>query len=152
MQKRNVFRFYPFILLKHQDEWLRKMSCSGFHLVDYGLFRYTFAIGQPEEKHYFSYVLLDNNNGYYNFSMRYPMLRQTFGVPMWRSKLNLNNRKARVIIEMSPDIVNSDRVQEYYDLVKERDKLYIRYAIKTAVFFAFCGIMLLLAHIFGWLR
>ena len=149
MRKKNIFRFYPFFLLKHQDEWLKKMSCSGFHLVDYGLFRYTFELGLPEEKHYFSYALLDHNNGYYNFSMRYPVLRKTLGVPMWRSKLNLNNRKARVIIEVSPDIMNSARVQEYYDLVKERDDLYIRYAIRTAIVVAFGGVVLLVAPIFG---
>jgi hypothetical protein len=47
--------------------------------------------------------------------------------------------------------MNTERVKEYYDLVKEREYLYTRYAIRTAVFFVVCGIMLLLAHIFGWL-
>jgi hypothetical protein len=81
----------------------------------------------------------------------YDMLSKSLGVPMWRSKLNFNNNKARVIIEVSPDIMNTEKVKEYYDLVKEREYLYSRYAIRTTIFFAVCGIMLFLAHIFGWL-
>ena len=104
MSKKTIIRFYPFFMMKQQDEWLRKMSNTGLHLVNYGLFRYIFEVGQPEDKHYFSYTILDPNNGYYSFSLRYPMLSKSLGVPMWRSKLNLNNNKARVIIEVSPDI------------------------------------------------
>lgn len=152
MSKKTIIRFYPFFMLKQQDEWLRKMSNTGLHLVNYGLFRYIFEVGQPEDKHYFSYVHLDPNNGYYSFSMRYPMLSKSLGVPMWRSKLNFNNNKARVIIEVSPDIMNTEKVKEYYDLVKEREYLYSRYAIRTTIFFTVCGIMLFLAHIFGWFR
>ena len=152
MKKVRRIRIYPFFLLKHQDQWLHQMSLNGLHLVDYGLLHYTFAVGQPKDTYYFSYAILDINNGFYDISLRYPMITETYGVPRNLSCLNRNNRKARVIVEINPDIINSNKLDEYLSLVAERNRLYARYALRTLGFLIISGLLLVLSFILGWLR
>ena len=72
------------------------------------------------------------------------MITETYGVPRHLSCLNLNNRKARVIVEINPDIINSNKLNEYKDLVAERNWLYTRYALRTLIFFIIFGLLLVL--------
>lgn len=126
---KNIVTYYKFYFPLNYgrlESWLEKMSASGAHLVDYGLFSYQFEIGPPAKRTYFVYQRNSDphyNGDRFNLSLLYPRLMQSIGCSRRRSKLNRNTYSkfsSKVIFEV--DMPRA--AQAYHDVVSDRNRLY----------------------------
>ena len=136
-------RFYPEFMYFRLDNWLKKMSRSGWHIVDCGIFTYLFEQGEPMEKEYFTYAVGNShlNEGYFSISLRYPGLKETYGVKKKKSKINKNEAKAHQIVEIDLQKINIETDVGYKELRSDRNRLH---ALEATIKFSFIlGIVLI---------
>ena len=124
------FRFYPAYRYAKLETWLNDMSSEGWRLIDYGLFKYKFQRSDRKRCKYFVYNTVGwrRNDGYYDLSLRYPMLSKTYGIPARQSILNKNIQKNfynKHIVELDEKKIDG----EFQTLVRERDVLLKKMAL-----------------------
>ncbi|MBR2965364.1 MAG: DUF2812 domain-containing protein [Clostridia bacterium] len=126
-------RFYPSFMYSKLDKWLKKMSLSGWHLVDSNVFSFLFEQGNAEEKTYFTYKVGGghNDDGKYSIPLRYPFLEKTYGVSKKQSKLNKNESKTYLTLEIDTDKIDTENDVGYKELINNRDKLYKKLAVRN---------------------
>ena len=131
------FRIYPSFMYHRLDKWLNKMSLKGFHLVDSNLISFLFEKGNPKDIVYFTYEVggFRNDDGKYSIPLRYPFLIQTYGVKKKCSKLNRNEAKSYLTIEIDTQKIDIENDLGYKELISNRDKLYRKLAIRNAIIF-----------------
>lgn len=134
-QKIIKYRFYPSYRYNKLELWLKDMSNSGWMLVNYGFFKYEFQKCNNIERIYFVYNYggFRNDDGQYSIMLRYPRLKEQYGVSAHRSLLNKNNRSRffyKTIIELDPQKVDNS----FYEIVDERNKLYIKQLIMNVIY------------------
>lgn len=123
-------RFYPDCFFFMLDKWLKKMSQKGYHLIDYGIFTYTFEKGRPADKEYFTYSCDRTGDGWFSISLRYPNLKKTYGKKRKKSKLNKANISIGVtIVEIDTDRISISDIG-YKELIKDRNRLYFFRAVR----------------------
>ena len=129
------FRLYPSFAYKRLDKWLNKMSLSGWHLVDSNLVSFLFEYGTPQNKVYFTYDAGWglNDVGKYSIPLRYPFLDKTYGVKPKYSKLNSNQAKTYLTLEIDTQKVDTQNDVGYKELLMDRDMLYSKLAIRNAL-------------------
>lgn len=127
---KKVFRIYPTFLYGYLDNWLKKMSLKGWHIVHCGIFLFWFEKGEPKEKEYFTYGL-STQEGKYSISLRYPLLEKTYGVKRKKSKINSNSMKKYQIVEIDLNKINTQNNYSYKELICDRNRLYLRYFIRN---------------------
>ena len=134
-QKRYIrkFRFYPSFLYYRLDNWLKKMSAAGWHIVHCGIFFFWFEEGKPEIKEYFTYGL-STQEGKYDINLRHPFLEKTYGVKPKKSKINANRSKTLQIVEIDTTKVDVNNNVGYKELIQDRNSLYRMYFIKCLSF------------------
>lgn len=137
-------RFYPAFMYTKLDKWLNKMSLSGWHLVDSNIFSFLFEEGDKKNTTYFTYDFgwARNDSGKYSIPLRYPFLEKTYGVKPKYSKLNKNKTKFYSTVEIDTQKIDIENDVGYKELISDRDELYTKLAIKSAV--AFLVIILIL--------
>ncbi len=131
------FRFYPSFLYKNLDKWLSKMGSSGWHLVDSNLISFLFEQGEQKNKVYFTYNSgwAKNDSGKYSIPLRYPFLEKTYGVKKKYSKLNKNQAKKYLTVEIDTERINIENDIGYRELVDDRNRLYKKLAIRNTIIF-----------------
>ena len=129
------FRIYPSFLYNRLDRWLNKMSLSGWHLVDSNPISFLFESGEPENKVYFTYNAGWglNDAGKYSIPLRYPFLEKTYGARAKYSKLNKNQSKTYLTVEIDTQKIDIENDIGYKELVNDRNKLYGMLALRNAI-------------------
>ena len=94
------YRIYPICMYSRLDRWLKKMSLLGWHIVHSGLFSFLFEKGEPAEKEYFTYYTTAPYDAKYSILSRYPFLEKTYGVKKKKSKINSNESKIYLTVEV----------------------------------------------------
>ena len=85
------------------------------------------------------------DSGYYSIPLRYPFLARTYGVKKKYSKLNKNEAKSYLTIEVDTKKIYIKNDISYNELLSDRNRLYKKRAIKNAViFFLFIAIVIIL--------
>lgn len=122
-------RIYPAFLFFLMENWLKKMSLQGWHLVDCKMYMfYCFERSEPKEKEYFAWTPTHTGDGFYSITLRYPLLVKTYGIKSKRSKLNMNSEKKHLnLIEV--DLEKND-IRDVHALKSERNRLYFRRFIR----------------------
>ena len=145
------FRFYPSFMYQYLDNWLSKMSRRGWHLVHSNMVSFLFEQDHPEEKLYFTYEAdgFRNDSGQYSIPLRYPFLEKTYGITKKYSKLNKNESKAYLTIEIDTERIDTENDISYKELLSDRNRLYKRRAIRNAVVF---GVLVLLVILFVYIN
>ncbi|MBO5395631.1 MAG: DUF2812 domain-containing protein [Clostridia bacterium] len=130
-------RIYPSFAYKSLDKWLNKMSNSGWHLVDSNLISFLFECGEPENKIYFTYNAgwARNDSGKYSIPLRYPFLEKTYGIKPKYSKLNKNQSKTYLTLEIDTQKIDTENNAGYRELINDRNKLYSKLAIRNTIIF-----------------
>ena len=131
------FRFYPSFLYNKLDKWLNQMSLSGWHLIDSNMISFLFEQGAPENKIYFTYDPGGSRNdaGNYSIPLRYPFLNKTYGVKRKYSKLNKNQRKTYLTVEIDTKKIDIENDIGYKELISDRNRLYRKLVIRNAIIF-----------------
>lgn len=127
MQTITRYRIYLPVTYSCLEVWLKKMSLNGAHLIRYNAIKYTFELGNPMERTYFAYQCGGSphrGEGFFNISLRYPLLFQEIGMPKKRSHLN-NGLKNAYATKMIIEVDAKRLYQKYMDLVAERNRLYL---------------------------
>lgn len=129
------YRFYLSYRYNKLELWLKDMSDSGWMLINYGFLKYEFQKCNNIERIYFVYNCggFRNDDGQYSIMLRYPRLKEQYGVSARRSLLNKNNRSRffyKTIIELDPQKVDNS----FYEIVDERNKLYIKQLIMNVIY------------------
>ena len=125
-------RLYPPCLYFLLEKWFKKMSLKGWHVFDCKVFIYYFEKGNPEEKEYFVYTPTYTGEGKYSIPMRYPFLRETYGVKKKYSKLNKNSfLKNNTIIEIDTNRIDIEHDIGYKELKSDRNRLYAIMTIRN---------------------
>lgn len=131
------FRFYPAFAYHRLDKWLNKMSLDGWHLVDSNPVSFLFELGEPSNKTYFTYQEVGGNNdtGRYSIALRHPFLEEIYGVKGKYSKLNKNNAKTYLTVEIDTKRIDIENDIAYKELLHDRNSLNKKLAIRnTAIF------------------
>ena len=139
---KKVLRFYPCFLYFLLENWLKRMSQAGWHLIERKAIFYYFEKGEPKDKDYFVWDPTFIGMGKYSVPLRYPNLIKTYGVSKKKSKLNRNSIKNfDTIIE-----VDTERISDigYQELVNDRNKLY---ALMSLEFFILLLLVTVLAFV-----
>lgn len=140
------YRMFPMCTFFLLDKWLGKMSQSGWHLVDYGLFMYRFQKGEPCNKEYFTYTTSGVGEGKYSIPLRYPLLDKTYGKK--KSVLNrINKTKGITILEIDNKKIDIQNDIGYKELKKDRNKLYALMTIRDSAAIAIMIVFLLLVRL-----
>ena len=124
-KKRHIrIRFYPPFLYFLLENWLKKMSLNGWHLINRRIgIIYCFEIGEPEIKEYFAWDPSYTGEGKYSIPMRYPSIKKTYGV---KAKYSILNRSKYLnIIEVDTCKIDVSNDLSYLELKNDRNKLYI---------------------------
>ena len=132
------FRIYPSFMYHRLDKWLNEMSLKGFHLVDSNLISFLFEQGQQNDIVYFTYEaggFGNNDDGKYSIPLRYPFLTQTYGVKKKYSKLNRNEEKSYLTIEIDTKKIDIENDVGYKELINDRNRLYRKRAIRNIIIF-----------------
>ena len=131
------FRIYPSFMYHRLDKWLNKMSHKGFHLVDSNLISFLFEQGPKKDIVYFTYTAggFRNDDGNYSIPLRYPFLIQTYGVKKKYSKLNRNEAKSYLTIEIDTQKIDIENDVGYKELIGDRNRLYRKLAIRNTIIF-----------------
>lgn len=113
----------PACLYSFLENWLKKMSLRGWHLVQRKLrCIYFFEQGDVMEKEYFVWDPTYTGEGKYSIGMRYPSIMKTYGVHKKKSKLNYySSQKHDTIIEV--DIKKISNL-DFLELKNDRNRLY----------------------------
>ena len=113
------------------------MSNLGFHLVDSNLISFLFECGEPKNKIYFTYDAGSgrNDDGKYSIPLRYPFLEKTYGVKPKYSKLNKNQSKTYLTVEIDTQRIDIENDVGYKELINDRNKLYNKRAIRNVFIF-----------------
>ena len=74
-----------------------------------------------------------NDAGKYSIPLRYPFLDKTYGVKPKYSKLNSNQAKTYLTLEIDTQKVDTQNDVGYKELLKDRDMLYSKLAIRNAL-------------------
>ncbi|MBO5022908.1 MAG: DUF2812 domain-containing protein [Clostridia bacterium] len=119
------YKFFPSHKYDKLDAWLNDMSKNGWRLINYGFLKYEFQRSNNAERTYFTYNLggFRNDDGYYSIGLRYPRLKEQYGLAPRYSFLNKNIRDkffSKIIIEL--DAKKIDKGFSY--IVDERNRLY----------------------------
>ena len=124
------------------------MSNSGFHLVDSNLISFLFECGEPKNKVYFTYTAESgrNDDGKYSIPLRYPFLKKTYGVKPKYSKLNKNQSKTYLTVEIDTKKIDIENDVGYKELLNDRNELYCRRAIRN-VFILLIAILICIVAI-----
>ena len=138
LMKKSI-RFYPNFLYFLLEKWLKKESSKGWHLVKRKAFVYYFAKGKPQKKEYFAWSPTYTGSGKYSIPMRYPNLRDTYGVKKKKSELNksssINND---TIIEIDTKWFDDPIDNGYKEMVHDRNHLYwVSFIKNISVIFLF---------------
>ena len=143
------FRIYPSFAYNRLDKWLNRMSNSGFHLVDSNLISFLFECGECKNKVYFTYDAgcWRNDDGKYSIPLRYPFLEKTYGVKPKYSKLNKNQSKAYLTVEIDAQRIDIKNDVGYKELINDRNKLYNKRAIKNGFIFLLAILICIIAII-----
>ena len=131
------FRIYPSFAYNGLDKWLNRMSNLGFHLVDSNLISFLFECEAPKNKIYFTYDAGcgRNDDGKYSIPLRYPFLEKTYGVKPKYSKLNKNQSKTYLTVEIDTQRIDIENDVGYKELINDRNKLYNKRAIRNVFIF-----------------
>ena len=131
------FRFYPSFMYQHLDNWLSKMSRLGWHLVDSNMVSFLFEQDEPKEKVYFTYEAggFRNDSGQYSIPLRFPFLEKTYGIKKKYSKLNKNQAKTYLTVEIDTQKIDIENDIGYNELRNDRNRLYKKLAIRNAIIF-----------------
>ena len=129
------FRIYPSFMYHRLDKWLNKMSLKGFHLVDSNLISFLFEQGPKKDIVYFTYTAggFRNDAGKYSIPLRYPFLEKTYGMKPKYSKLNKNQSKTYLTVEIDTQKIDVESNIGYKELVNDRNRLYNKLAIRNAL-------------------
>ena len=129
------FRLYLPFAYKNLDKWLNKMSLSGCHVVDSNFISFLFECGEPQNKIYFTYNAGwgRNDAGKYSIPLRYPFLEKTYGMKPKYSKLNKNQSKTYLTVEIDTQKIDVENNIGYKELVNDRNRLYNKLAIRNAL-------------------
>ena len=143
------FRICPAFAYNSLDKWLNKMSTLGFHLVDSNLVSFLFECGEPKNKIYFTYDSGGGRNdaGKYSIPLRYPFLEKTYGVKPKYSKLNKNQSKTYLTVEIDTQRIDIKNHVGYKELVNDRNELYKKRAIRNTFIFLLVVLMCIIAII-----
>lgn len=125
-------RVYPTFLYGYLDNWLKKMSLRGWHIVHCGVFLFWFEKGEPIEKEYFTYGL-STQEGKYSLSLRYPFLEKTYGLSKKKSKINANESKRYQILEIDTNKIDIANDCGYKEMISDRNRLYMRYFVRNFI-------------------
>lgn len=140
------FRIYPSFAYNSLDKWLNKMSNLGFHLVDSNLISFLFECGEPKNKVYFTYDAgSGRNDEKYSIPLRYPFLEKTYGVKSKYSKLNKNQSKTYLTVEIDTHRIDIENDVGYKELINDRNNLYNRRAIRNVFIFLLVVLMCIIA-------
>ncbi len=115
---KTYYRYYPSCTYHLLDNWLNKKSKKGQFLEDYGLVKYVFREGTPQEKVYFTYSDITGNLSYgYRFCVTYyhPAPDKNYGKLVSSKKVH-----DKSIILVDPKKIN----KEYYEMKHRRNMLY----------------------------
>jgi hypothetical protein len=141
---KKMIRFYPICFFFLLDNWLKKMSLKGWHLIDYGFGFYVFEKGKPLNKEYFTYSCDYTGDGKYSILLRYPALKQKYGVNKKNSKLNKNNvLKGNTTIEVDTNRIDITNDLGYKELKHDRNRLYMLITIRNITAFSLVAIITL---------
>ena len=131
------FRIYPSFMYHRLDKWLNKMSLKGFHLVDSNLISFLFEQGPQKDIVYFTYEAggVRKDDAKYSIPLRYPFPIQTYGVKKKYSKLNRNEAKSYLTIEIDTQKIDIENDVGYKELINDRNRLYRKRAIRNTIIF-----------------
>lgn len=137
MKKIIKYKFYPSFRYRKLELWLKEMSEQGLCLIDYGFLKYVFKESEVSSRIYFVFNCggVHKDEGKYSILLKYPLLEKEYGLSSHRSFLNKNMKnkiKHKNILEIDSDKLNDG----FYELVAERDKLYLKRTIKNIIVFA----------------
>ena len=137
------FRFYPSFMYQYLDNWLSKMSRLGWHLVDSNMVSFLFEQDEPKEKVYFTYEAggFRNDSGEYSIPLRFPFLEKIYGIKKKYSKLNKNEAKTYLTIEIDTKRIDIENDISYKELLSDRNRLYKKLAVRNAIIL---GVLILL--------
>ena len=142
-------RIYPSFLYARLDRWLKAMSASGWHVVHAGLLFFWFEKGKPMEKEYFTYEV--DREERYSLPARHPFLEEKYGVKRKRSKINANESKAYLIVEIDLEKVDVSSDIGYKELISDRNRLHWLSFMRIIVAFAISTGLLILVECLRWL-
>lgn len=136
MKKIMRYKFYPSFRYRKLELWLKEMSEKGFYLIDYGFLKYVFKESEISSRIYFVFNCggVHKDEGKYSILLKYPLLKKEYGLSSHRSFLNKNMRnkiKHKNIVEIDPTKLNDG----FYELITERNKLYLKRTIKNIIAF-----------------
>ena len=129
------------------DRWLKKMSLLGWHIVHSGLFSFLFEKGEPAEKEYFTYYITAPCNGKYSVADRHPFLEKIYGVKKKKSKINSNESKVYLTVEIDLKRIDVQNNIGYKELIDDRNRLFKKLFIRDSLgllFFVILFVVLLL--------
>ena len=86
---------------------------------------------------YFTYEAggFRNDDGKYSIPLRYPFLIKTYGVKKKYSKLNRNEAKSYLTIEIDTQKIDIENDVGYKELINDRNRLYRKRAIRNTIIF-----------------
>ena len=76
-----------------------------------------------------------NDDRKYSIPLRYPFLIQTYGVKKKYSKLNRNEAKSYLTIEIDTKKIDIENDVGYKELISDRNRLYRKLAIRNIIIF-----------------
>ena len=131
------------------DRWLKKMSSLGWHIVHTGSFSFLFEKGEPSTKEYFTgfYHWLRGDIKY-NVLLLHPLFEKTYAVKKKKSKINSNETKKHLIVEIDLAKIDVQNNVEYKKIILERNRLHLLFFIRNAAMIIFSLIIII---VFGFI-
>lgn len=128
------YRFYPSFMYHRLDLWLKKMSLSGWHIVNCGFVTFYFEKGSCKEREYFTYAEPLINEAQFSILLRHPNLENKYGVKKSKSKINSNEKKFHNIIEIDTKKIERES-KAYLTLIKDRNRLCLKAFLRGLIAF-----------------
>ncbi len=138
------FRIYPAFLYNRLDKWLKSMSLKGWRLVRCGIFSFLFESSEIKEREYFTYDAT-KREGKYSLSMRHPFLEEKYGIKKKKSKINAQERKPYLIVEIDTQKIDIQNDVGYKELLADRKRLSLLYFLRNVGLFILSVIIIILA-------
>lgn len=142
------FRIYPAILYNRLDKWLKRMSLKGWRLVRCGIFSFLFENSDIKEREYFTYDD-PKKEAKYSLSSRHPFLEEKYGIKKKKSKINAQERKPYLIVEIDTDKIDIENDIGYKELLADRKRLSLKYFLRNVGLFVLAVALIVLAIIFN---